>query len=451
MTNIFQVALYLTLVAASSVSALNDCTKISEHCTCVRDSITCNSFNRFDELDFSSGFKVSQLTLYPRYNLTLNDSLNLNGLEANNTLGLYFANLGAIDFKADPFKYVQGSRLTLYIYNSVVKFVYEGKDLSESCDMLLKNPLAQWVLPKFKSLYLSSGNSYEKKTCPIIFRNVNLSRFDYDIDMENKLNFMPLPDGVQLNFTCDIVFISGKNVKMNKETLRRELFAPSLTQIYMSSSTIIDQLSDDVFDDLPSLNYLTFSINDFDKFIQSSNNLWLQNLNQHVTIDLNYTSTYNLSWVSQNSFQLNMDTRSTANYSFPDEDFCRFASYPHQHLVFPSITVNNQVRGCSCTLAYLYKYSFAFYGTSNFPNMMNECRDTFAQYMKNCKFEQRIEQCRTETTKTTILTTENPTTITTSSQEQQTTSISRMNGFSITLLGLVTLLSLSVIFSYHTR
>ena len=442
---IFQLFLILLAVESIRVSvALNDCTQISVHCTCGTDSITCNSFNRFDELDFSSGFKVSQLTLYSSTKLILNDSLNLNGLEANGTLTLYLANLAAIDFKANPFKYIQGSDLFLYIYDSNVRFVYEGKNLSESCVTLLKNPTAQWLLPKFRNFLLGSGNTYETKTCPIIFRNANLTRFDYDINMENKLNFMPLPPdaGIQLNFASNLVFISGKNVIVNKETLRGEVFAPSLTQIYLTSSASIERLSDDAFDDLPSLSYLSFSIENFDSFIQSSNNLWLRNLNQHVTINLNFTSTYNLSWVSQNSFELNMDVRSSANYSFPDADFCRFVNFPHQHLVFPSIIVDNQIKGCTCTLAYLYKYFSVFYGTSLLPNVMNECRNTFGQFMANCQFEQRIEQCKSETT--TVTSTSTSTTSQEPSKTTTTTSNSQMNGISIVLLGLMTLLSLRV-------
>ena len=87
---------------------------------------------------------------------------------------------------------------------------------------------------------------------------------------------------------------------------------------------------------------------------------WIELLNGHVYADLNKTD-LNL----DRDLESNMKTlrfvyrKSKATfdsiYSYPNEDFCLFKSFPHANLVMPIIIPGARLK-CTCTLKYLQMY-----------------------------------------------------------------------------------------------
>ena len=84
------------------------------------------------------------------------------------------------------------------------------------------------------------------------------------------------------------------------------------------------------------------------------------------------------------------------SYSFPAEDFCLYADFPHSKLIFPSIESAANLE-CTCTLIWLTQYYPYYTNISQLiTSSVSKCNYThsFDQLVKNCMFEQEIFKCK---------------------------------------------------------
>ena len=81
---------------------------------------------------------------------------------------------------------------------------------------------------------------------------------------------------------------------------------------------------------------------------------WIRHLNSGVNVSLS-ASTQNLSEYPPIVLFLQQTLPKITFYDFPDEDFCLFASFPHQQLVVPILEPGDQI-SCSCTVLFLVQH-----------------------------------------------------------------------------------------------
>ncbi|RNA31334.1 hypothetical protein BpHYR1_034146 [Brachionus plicatilis] len=149
-----------------------------------------------------------------------------------------------------------------------------------------------------KSSVVLKNVTYPKTLCPLPFYSSNIEIL--------KLNlFNDYPNFLQLSIQEYINYYSNTNIDQIE---------------------INDDIDEDAFTYVSSLEQLKFEAENFKDFWQNSNKKWLQNLNIHSFIK-------NLSDCADLSLKKSSDLNQ--NYAYPDEDFCKFVHFPHKNMVFP--------------------------------------------------------------------------------------------------------------------
>ena len=106
------------------------------------------------------------------------------------------------------------------------------------------------------------------------------------------------------------------------------------------------------------------------KQLLENNNKWMKYLNSQVKVNLN-----NLNEITENAKKYSLikfeykKNVSFINeiYEYPEEDFCLFQHFPHDHLVYPMLVPGKKIK-CSCTVLWLVQY-YTIYISFNFnPN-----------------------------------------------------------------------------------
>jgi hypothetical protein len=148
------------------------------------------------------------------------------------------------------------------------------------------------------------------------------------------------------------------------------------TKIIPILGGLVKKLEFDVFKDLTGLKCLAFRIYNSKGLIHANGIEWLHYLNyyhepfKHDVFEDNYLSRGTMKALFKNKkivYIQNMEHNDylfvvkffpLIDYEFPEEDFCMFANYPHEKLIFT--VVNIYSNSCSCTILWVYKH-MAFY------------------------------------------------------------------------------------------
>jgi hypothetical protein len=347
-------------------------------CACLLSPvlIKCDNFNSFTQLDFTrlnqSSNEFTELELSPTVKLTLNNDLNLNGI--NVTEWIKLRNINGFDFTANPFRNTD-NKLKFSIYESRIETVNAPKDCRS--DSLTDDFVS--LFSSFEIVIFSNDLTYTDNFCPLIFKNSSLRQLEiYYLTPENRLKFLDLPKGEKTTDFAQIDSIrifNGKNIIIDSSFLNPHVFA-GLKLVDIDYSTV-SAIADDTFRPLANLGRVNFRIENYASFFRSSNNTWMAGLNAGVNVD--YNSTESIQSNQKNAFLFIFDSRYDAGefYDFPSEDLQHFQFFPHQQFVlayfYPSLNLN-----CSDTIKFLYK-NLEFYDPYNQLNQVLGYRCTYGQ------------------------------------------------------------------------
>lgn len=124
-----------------------------------------------------------------------------------------------------------------------------------------------------------------------------------------------------------------------------------------------------IFVNFALLKDVSININNLRYLVHTSQMEWLSSLNSAVEFDLDHVNTHDKAirvYVEQTHARIKIKSYHESvfprryfpylSYDFPDEDFCLFASYPHDQLVVTAIQGKLDNCNRSCTLEWIYKY-----------------------------------------------------------------------------------------------
>jgi len=369
----------------------------------------------------SKKFNISTFVLKPSKQLILNDSLNLDGLVIQPMIAVSFLlqNFKGFDLKSNPFKNIKFKSNTLIMWSiqySTFAFYDNKRILIESkCNNnnnLLLNKSFENQFNGY-SIYLYE-NKYSANMCPLMFWNIkltllNINRISKTFIETNQIGFQHISNDLFLNEMNSIIShlqIYIYHSDLNSKFLNKHVFK-QLKSIDMNGQ--ITNLQEDLFKPFNKLNFIRFRTQNV-KNILVHNNKWLNNINYDININPEDNILFSKYYKRFVALVIYQTFAQSIFYSYPNEDFCYFKTFPHNKLIFPILRPNNKTT-CSCTEIYLIQYSniikysiymlpttyylAPFYQDVLSPNYKHEhcINRSFEETIKKCNFKQRLNLC----------------------------------------------------------
>jgi hypothetical protein len=325
--------------------------------------------------------------------------------------------------------FIRSASFDLYLNGELVN---TGSDDGKTCDESeLVSVFSRTSTSVFSLSYTFKFTQvvFRRKWSALAFHNVQISQLSMAED--NAVRFYPENSKYRLNCNIKILRISSTTI----EHQSREVLHP---QVFSSTETIeiegsIGKVELDVFGDLTSLKALIMMVYNLRGFIHTNGLEWMEYLNyyqesfypklrllENSTLSRDSTSKLDQNKVIVSVLSVTYTTSNSllsssyfplANYSFPDEDFCLFASYPRNKMVF--IVFRDNLQSNSCTQAWFYKEAVFYFEhgydkEENWPYASFSTFDSISSYVKSfslkndtfefaynaCKIPERIEKCK---------------------------------------------------------
>lgn len=373
------------------------CWKYGRYCN---EYGVCQGFDSFSELKASciknsigENFPIlTTVTLYPARPLVLDRSLNLldvyekifydnqipNHYPFSEWISFYHIkgfdkNLASLtsNFSGNLLENIVDN----FFYKPVLSF-YDNGELITECQSGIWQVNNSNVFNFLKSVYLVSS-IYQSPLCPYMLENLNLDTLG--VYAVNFLDFELTESSHHLNITLNTLAFNGvKKLDLSERVFTLKISRVNTLYVYQSSISRIG--SKEMFASL-KLSKIQIQLVNTRGFFHSCGTEWTLGLNldknqtdiDRILFSLNNNySSFSLQWdVLFNTFDIsvdigyqnnkqyleNMDVFPYLSYTFPNEDFCLFANWPHEKLVIMFI-VGDIDGNCSnmCTLLWLNKY-----------------------------------------------------------------------------------------------
>jgi len=237
-------------------------------------------------------------------------------------------------------------------------------------------------------LNFESDVKYTENVSVSIFSGANMSivRFDGLLDTKLKKNILSFnkTENQTSGNQIETLVLSMFKYKLRNNILNEFVFANTKSIFILN---YVESIQSDVFKKLKNLKELKIQVISLAKFFKSGTK-WMQSLNDPIRIDLNNLTNLN----QENKFILTMSQTSSlekklyhiAEYTYPNEDFCLFSNFPHDHFVVPNIKTS----ACTCTALWLIQYNIKL-GFLDY-EFKNVCSD---YEIENCKYFQALKSC----------------------------------------------------------
>jgi len=356
MINLFKILLIIHLIKA-------DCPfkeKINNK------TVVIANFNNLNQLKFNECNEpiiVNDWGLKPNRKLILDNSLNSKGLMLNlisEVVGINLNNFKGFDLLSNPFKDIEyivyknkydfwsidASNFQFYINN---KLINKQECLNNNKNKNWNNFITNSII---FSLRITQYSKYSMNTCPYIFKNTiidNLFLFDLKSSFinSNKLTFLKLNQtNNDLNSKIYQVILSLYRIHFDENLFNKEIFQNTTS---LDLNGILNGIQDDLFKSFNELTLIRIRAQNV-KQLFAANNKWLEYLNYNLEIvDLNGPKDYIFNLLPNSIFLIIYQTFPKLSfYDYPNEDFCLFAKFPHNKLVFPQLKPI-QYSNCTCT------------------------------------------------------------------------------------------------------
>jgi hypothetical protein len=228
----------------------------------------------------------------------------------------------------------------------------------------------------FQSMELAYGNRFDSPVCPYVFRNAALTNLDIKGQVATflytslfRFENNALNDSLKtLNSHIGQVILQGHNYVVDTGLLHPLVF--KITSSIWFEGTVAS-IQTDLFVHLSRVREITFKLTNVGKFYHL------------VGID----------WMSYlpNSVKMSMEATVSA-YSYPDKDFCLFASFPQDRSIhmYP-----NQVLNCTSVLRWLGR-GYSSHADSTFKSQYEPCFDpTLYTGPNDTQIDKMVYLCKT--------------------------------------------------------
>jgi hypothetical protein len=360
------------------------CGKISRRRIVCERFADWSSLNGYFRLHSSLGSDLGldnqrEIILYPSQTQKLADKLDIEPIldfafrHSNATIcSLIILNLDTIDllftqaYLSTNSPYVQ--RVALSVGYSHVTFALNSTLITkQNCNTDLADSITATVFNSlFRFFYFSFHNTFNDQVCPYVFKHARLQSLSINglvsfFLLDNTFKFVDYARAYELDSVIYRLNIECFNYEVDSSLLDSNVFA-NLTELTMGQE--LNSIQTDLFKSFVYLKYIYLRMDCLENFFHKVGMEWTRSLNF-------YLDNVNMSSVSSQEFsrlaaanQVNLIFRDDrafgkliANfkeYTYPDEDFCIFAGFPHQKLVYPYIDSNSSV--CTWTILWLIRY-----------------------------------------------------------------------------------------------
>ena len=394
-------------------------------------TIIITNFNNLSQLKFNECNEpiiVNDWGLKPNRKLILDNSLNFKGLMfnlVNEVISIHLDNFKGFDLLSNPLKDIEfivylnkydfwsidASNFHFYINNKLIN-EQDCLNYNNNWDSLITNSM-------IFSLKIAKNSKYSMDTCPYIFKNTIINNlFLYDLKSSfinsNILTFLKL-NQTKNDLNSNIYFVLFQLYRIHfDENLFDKFIFQNTTSLDLNG--ILNGIQEDLFKSFNELTLIRIRTQCV-KQLFATNNKWLEYLNYNLEInDLDGPKDYIFSLLPNSIFLIIYQTFPKVTfYEFPNEDFCLFAKFPHNKLVFPQLKPI-QYLNCTCTELYLMQYSiaikseFQYYSNKAFltyefwqyymddinEKKFSKCYEneiSFNNLVKLCDFNQRLNKC----------------------------------------------------------
>jgi hypothetical protein len=358
------------------------------------------NFNSFKEIKVNCSQTLSSifsLEFIPNKKLVLDSSLGKMGLDIEflDAVSLYFSNLQGIDLNTLPdFGFLTQLNLKkdsiLQLDYSTIQFYLNGNVFTES-NCYKYNDFN--FLTRLIGLIFDKYNVYSTKIPPIIFSGSDLTFFSANyitnsLISKNKLEFVD-------SFNCSgivLKFFERLDLKIDYDTIttrivNKDLFK-NMLRFYFEG--LIYDIQADLFKHFAKLSYVSLILEKIESFYHNGNN-WLSYLGygkdptEKLLVQI---------WHSNNIL--------AKTYDYPDEDFCLFAHFPHERLVYPVIRPEGFIN-CSCTVLWLVQNTLLFFSKEKISASKYTRENGYVltcillpnhnELFKSCNFSRKKENC----------------------------------------------------------
>lgn len=399
----------------------DDSSCLKPYCKCIdKYSLICENFSHFSQLNFKKLTKLKNtfksIVLYPNVSLSIDESLNLDGLELLNEFEIAFQDINSIKANLKLFNKFKNLKSIMFSGKGVshhVEFKYiddtvgtvyshkHGHHSSHVCHTHMDNGVFSNL--KLKSLKFINTR-FKNQICEFLLRNSEIDEFEYTSTTSlDPLQFPQFEYAIASSDTSKYdQSIRIRHFSIGASTIELQ-HKPNkhLVKNFKEFSMLAYKLdiNDAYFKPFINLRRLNLLM-DFEQLLINNFN-WLQSLNSQVNIEnMDKKTQIDQKYVDK-IFLFNFDSFRLVNLT--DDYFCLFANYPHEQLVWPIINFQNYFYyECSCTVYWLYKYYKLYENTrikefqSNwFDYLPTNCLyiDNLDEKLNECNFEARLKTC----------------------------------------------------------
>ena len=377
-----------------------------------------SKFNQFNELtlDCNQTYHVNKsFGFQPNERIIIDSSFDLKKLvsfkDGKSLMHMVFVNFKGIDYNTlpIPYEYVNiyygFSKLDFYINNTLL-------DVSHCRREFFKHSF----LINFVNINLYYSR-YPEFICPYVFLNSYILGL-YVTDITNSLlnknqfNILEVNDLIKFEILIKRLILEIKYETLTTKIMNKNVFECTTNLQVLG---VLNNIQADLFYHFTMLEYVDIQIDNFKQLFHRGNK-WMMYLNHHVSVNL--SDQHEVDQKINSYLHLRLKHRLNMSffdqiYEYPDEDFCFFQHFPHEHLVVPIIIPGKRIR-CSCTLLYLIQYysyyfivnykadydpyqNYEYYELTSplFNHSITYCHDkNFNESLLNCNFTKRLKKCK---------------------------------------------------------
>ena len=246
---------------------------------------------------------------------------------------------------------------------------------------------------------------YSKNVCPYVFMKssceyITFFRITNSFIYKNQLEFMPINETEDLAWRSILTLtLTVSYERITSRLINRNVFKNVIT-VYLLGYYY--DIQDGLFEGFPRLKGI-YILADNLGVLFAQGNKWMSHLNRNVTQNPGEIRPSGEKSLRASIYLLFFDKHTDDEidlfkkvYSYPDEDFCLFKDFPHQHLVMPVIVSATKI-ACTCTIAWLIQYAedFKKYDAKTYEYVytLNNISETVCPQDIKCNFTERLAKC----------------------------------------------------------
>jgi hypothetical protein len=379
----------------------NYCKQFSPKCTCENTyTLTCNNFRELDELNFilGSALLFKYALIQPIEPIRLDQSFNILYLIFDNNAEITLKGFHSYDILVNPFTKINRNQVVLNFNDTSMEFFYQNKLIDEKiCNSLIleETPL----LASSNRINLFESVRFPTKLCPKVFyqaEKTDLNLYKQQIN-NNQMTFMKnvQQDEQMYAYKINSINMFNSQVSLDLNFIDANVFK-SITSLNLYNTYLFDTRND-FFHYFRYLKSISLDLTNLkESLVKMDKNNFLTYLNYYLPVqtELEHIPTANLNEQTEILF-----SDSNKLYEFGDEDLCLFRKFPHEKLVYPTVSSKEKLE-CSCTVIWLLRYSKFYRNRLRLETQsIRHCLQNeflFNETLKKCNIDERIQTCKKE-------------------------------------------------------